>query len=319
MSTIIFDALYSKDDFLKPVYFSMEVLERYFKNPQYKIFYTDYRGRICLKDEYTSDDFDDYEEIKNFGIAYHKKNKYKKVIVTFADNLVKLPIKIQGVWYTYLLENQEEYIPNEGFVKNLIYGKWVDNISLYQALLMEMHYINEMCKAMKLKPMFNQEYRFDTSNMDDRPLHYHNILLPTRDSYYNFVITLEKLVVSNLNCWTFTDTAHLVNGIERKREDETPKGTLVMLKEWFEKNVSGVNIEEDIIIPLKKLRELRQIPAHKLYQNDYDEIIWKDQEDILNNTYIAVRQIRLLLANHPLTKIVEIPDVLFSENNIVSY
>lgn len=319
MAVKIFESLFSKNDILKPVYFNMEVLERYFKNPQYIISYSDYRGSIYLRDEYCSNDLDEYEYIKDFGIAYNKKDKNLRALVTFADDLVKLPIKVQGIWYTYMLDNQKDYIPNEGFVKNLIYGEWVQNISIYQALLMEMHYINEMCKGMELKPMFKEEYPFNSSDIDDRPMHYHNILLPTRDSYYNFVNTLEKLVINNINHKTFINDSLLIKGIVRNNEYGQPKGTLLMLEEWFGKNVRGADIKNNVINPLRDLRKLRQRPAHELYQNEYDQRIWKDQEDLMFSVYTAIRNIRLLMANHPLAKSIKVPDVLFSGKNIVSY
>lgn len=40
---------------------------------------------------------------------------------------------------------------------------------------------------------------------------------------------------------------------------------------------------------------------------------------MMKNTYTAVRMIRLLLANHPLAKDVEIPKILFEGKNIVQY
>ena len=87
------------------------------------------------------------EYLKNFGLAYNKREEFDRAIVTFADDLIKLPPKMQSHFYSYYLDNQDDYYPNEGFVKNLILGEWVDTISIYQALTMELHYINKMCEA----------------------------------------------------------------------------------------------------------------------------------------------------------------------------
>lgn len=38
------------------VYFNIEILERYINNPKYLIIDYGYRGEICLKDEYWSED-----------------------------------------------------------------------------------------------------------------------------------------------------------------------------------------------------------------------------------------------------------------------
>ena len=158
----IFENIYLKNrDILKPVYFNIQVLERYFEDPKYLIFYSDYRGSIIIDDDYSKDVSDRLEYLKDFGLAYHKNNRDDRAVVTFADDLIKLPIKMQSHFHSYFLTNQDDYYPNEGFVKNLIYGEWVDTISIYQALTLEIHYINKMCLAIGLPKLFIDEYPAD--------------------------------------------------------------------------------------------------------------------------------------------------------------
>lgn len=87
---------------LKPVYFSIEVLERYFDDPKYLVFYSDYRDSICLKDEYATDD--DYEYIRDFGLAYKQDDTNERAVVTFFGDMLKLPYKAQCYWFSYLLD-----------------------------------------------------------------------------------------------------------------------------------------------------------------------------------------------------------------------
>ena len=305
-------------NYFKVVYFDVHVLERYFNNPKYYVFYSGYRGKISIKDEYY-DENTESEYIKNFGLAYENKNPERRAIVAFASDLAKISKKAQGHWYSYLLENTEEYHPNNGFIKNLIHGEWVENISIFDALLMEIHVINKMCESIEIPKLYKEEFKYNTMNKEDRPINYHIVLLPTRDNYYNFINTLEKLVVNNLEPDTFTQDAHLIRGVERKSEEGFNKGTLVLMKDWFKQNVQADDIEENIIKPLKKLRKIRQKPAHQLYENVYDEQIWIDQKKLMHNVYTAVRNIRLLLANHPLSKDVKIPKILFEGKKIVQY
>ncbi len=51
-----------------PVRFDVHVFKRYFDNPKYSVFYSDYRGSISIKDEYFESEY-----VKNFGLAYNKK------------------------------------------------------------------------------------------------------------------------------------------------------------------------------------------------------------------------------------------------------
>lgn len=215
-------------DYLKVVYFDVHVLERYFNNPKYYIFYSGYRGKISIKDEYF-DASTENEYIKNFGLAYEKKNPEKRAIVAFAADLAKISNKAQGHWYSHLLENSDDYYPNSGFIKNLIHGEWVEDISIFDALLMEIHFINKMCESIELPPMYKEEFKYNSMRKEDRPINYHIVLLPTRDNYYNFINTLEKLVINNLEPKTFTQDALLIKGVERKTEEGFNKGTLVLI------------------------------------------------------------------------------------------
>lgn len=318
----MFDA---KKDILKPVYFKIDVIERYFKDPKYLIDYSDYRGSIALDDSYfDSDDLDDYEYIKDFGLAYSKTSHFKRAIVIFADDLIKMPAKVQGYWFYYLIDKQEDYFPNEGFVKNLIYGEWVEDISIYQALLMELHFINNMCEAISIAPMFREEYSYNESSHNQRPIAYHNILMPTRENYYSFVNTLEKITTSNINIKTFLCSTSTIKKVDSTYIDKTGttrnKGSVMLLGEWLGLNVVGSpNIQGDIVEPLKRLVKLRQTPAHKLYKNEYDETIWNDQNELISDIYKAIRYIRLLLANHPLSKAIVIPEYLSDGKHIRIY
>lgn len=310
--------LIADGDYFKVVYFDVHVLEKYFSNPKYIVFYSGYRGKISIRDEF-SDESQGSEYVKNFGLAYSKDNDEHRVIIAFASDLARLSDKAQGHWYSHLLEDSDRYYPNNGFVKNLIYGEWVEDISIFDALLMEIHFINEMCESIGLTKLYREEFKYNTMNKDDRPIYYHIVLLPTRDNYYNFINTLEKLVINNMQTQTFLDNAPYICGVDIKNDEGFNKGTLVLLSEWFTRNTDAPDIEKNIINPLKKLRKIRQKPAHELYENIYDEKIWIDQKDLMHDVYSAVRSIRLLFANHPLSRNVEVPKILFEGKNIVQY
>ena len=314
-----FEKVYSKIDFLKPVYFDIQVLERYFEDPKYLIFYSDYRGSIVIDDQYSDENEERVEYLKDFGLAYKKDDFHDRAVVTFAGDLVKLPSKMQSHFYSYYLENQNDYFPNEGFVKNLIMGEWVEDISIYQALTMEIHYINEMCLAIGIPKMFLKEFSSDTLLQNEKPSDFHVLLMPTEKKYYDFVITLEKMITGNLNINTFLTSACLIKPVEREDEEGNIKGSLTLLAEWFTQNTRLANIDDDIKLPLRELIKERQTPAHKIIENKYDKSYWKKQNDFMQKVYVAVRNIRLLMANHPMCKNVMIPDYLYDGKHIKSY
>ena len=73
----------------KVVYFDIHVLERYFNNPKYHMFYSGYRGDISVKGLYYIES-NGNEYVKIFGLAYDKRDSNKRAIVTFASDLSKL-------------------------------------------------------------------------------------------------------------------------------------------------------------------------------------------------------------------------------------
>lgn len=312
-----FSGIYEKNS-IELVYFKMEVLEKYFEDPKYLVFYSDYRGSICLADEYVKDDDTEYEYLRDFGLAYEENDSLQRAIVIFACDIFSMSIKMQCHWFSYLLEDQEKYIPNYGFYKNLVLGEWVENISIYQALTMEIEYTNKMCKSMRLPELYLKEFPSDGRLQNERPNNYHTILLPTQKRYYDFVNTLEKMTTGNINKKLFTEYHYGFVEINDKDDNGNYKGSLSMLCEWLSKNTSA-NVENSIKKPLRKLIKERQTPAHIIYKNEYDTSIWKRQKELMHNTYVAIRNIRLLFANHPDAKQVEIPVYLFDGKHIVDY
>lgn len=180
-----------------------------------------------------------------------------------------------------------------------------------------MEIINQQCDAIGLPPLFNHIYRV---SHDEHPDGYGNILLPTLKNYYDFVLVMEKLLVHNISIKTFQKDVGVIRAIDRKNEDGMDKGSLAMLKEWLEQNVyANFDIDAVIIAPLKKIRKIRQAPAHELYSNKYDVGVYECQKELVDQSYEALRAIRSLFMGHPLAKKVKIPTHILDGKNIVFY
>lgn len=301
----------------KIIYFDIEILERYANNPKFMIMDNGYRGNICVKDEYVDDKIIEDEYIKHYGMAYIDGKHLERAVGVFVCDLAKLSSQKQMLWKGFELPNQQKCKINAGFVDNLIKGKWVMEIWSFHALIEEMKVINEQCEHMGIPKLFNKTFGTHYSEM---PEGFRNMLLPTLKNYYDFVLVLEKIIVHNISYKTFQkDTLH-IRGIARKDESGKDKGSLVMLEEWLGKNI---RTQEDltalIIKPLKTIRSIRQKPAHELTSNQYDVTLYHKQLDLMNNTYTAIRSIRLFFANHPLAKDVKVPEYLISGKGIVNY
>jgi hypothetical protein len=154
----------------------------------------------------------------------------------------------------------------------------------------------------------------------EKPEDYRMIFLPTLKNYYAFILCLEKMIIHNINHKTFTTAARYIRPVDRKIEEGNPKGSLVMLEEWLKKNIiTNENLDELIINPLKAIRKIRQVPAHEIYSNKYDKSLIKRQNEVILETYSAIRSIRLFFANYPGNKDIKIPEYLITGENIRIY
>lgn len=301
----------------KIIYFNVEILERYVNNPKFVIMDNGYRGNIYVKDEYIDDETIEDEYIKDYGMAYIDGKHFERAVGVFVCDLAKLSSQKQMLWKGFELTNQKECKINSGFVDNLINGEWVMETWIFHALIEEMKVINEQCEHMGIPKLFNKTFG---SHYSEMPEGFRNILLPTLKNYYDFVLVLEKIIVHNISYKTFQKDAPHIRSIDRKDELGKDKGSLVMFEEWLSKNIrTQENLADLIIKPLKNIRNIRQKPAHELTSNEYDVTLYQKQFNLMNDTYTAIRAIRMFFANHPLAKDVKVPEHLVSGKDIVNY
>ncbi|HHU03252.1 MAG TPA: AAA family ATPase [Christensenellaceae bacterium] len=301
----------------KIVFFNIEILERYANNPQFKIIDFGYRGSILPNDELYDDETLEYEYIKDYGMAYIDQPELERAIGVFVCDLSKLSSQKQMLWKGFEINDNVKCKVHKHFYDNLICGEWVADYWIFHALIEEMKIINEQCEKMGIPKLFNKTFDNDPYNTPDG---YRNIFLPTLKNYYDFVLVLEKMVIHNISYNAFQKNSYLISAVKRKDESGNDKGSLQMLEEWLMKNIrTQENLRNLIIEPLRYIRSLRQKPAHELSSNVYDVSLYQKQHDLIEDTYSAIRAIRLLFSNHPNAKEVCIPKYLKSGTNIVNY
>lgn len=305
------------ENHFKIIYFNIEILERYVNNPIFVIMDNGYRGNIYVKDEYLDDNNVEDEYIKDYGMAYIDSKHIERAVGVFVCDLAKLSSQKQMLWKGFELPYQDKCKINAGFINNLIKGEWVMEMWIFHALIEEMKVINEQCLLMRIPPLFNKTFGTGYFEM---PEGFRNILLPTLKNFYDFVLVLEKIIVHNISYKTFQKDAPFIRAIDRKDNSGRDKGSLVMLDEWLNQNIrTKENLTDLIVKPLKNIRNIRQMPAHELTSNEYDISLYQKQIDLMNDTYTAIRAIRLFFSNHPLGKGVKVPEHLVTGKDILNY
>ena len=306
------------------LYFAVDVLELYTNDPRYAIWDSGYRGNIYVQaDDVENMDDLHSEYIKDFGIAYPKKPPHDRdrAIGVFLRDLSKLNFEAQCKWRGFLLRNQDEFLVNSGFIKNLLYGDWNTGYWIFDALLDEIKLINSMCSSIGIPNLFRKEYSRDEHEL----LGYRIILIPSLKNYYEFVSALEKIVVNNLNHDAFQHNISGIKAIERKKPDGTLKGSIEMLEDWFSLNYFSTRPEnfekfkKHISGTFRLVRKIRQTPAHELYSNKHDKQLYRKQNELIQEVYFTLRDLRMMFSTHPYARTVLIPEELQHHDYLCLY
>lgn len=275
--------------------FDLSVLEFYRNDPRYYYQTDDINGSICIEDAFFESETvpkKDQVLLKTFGFAYD--DDLNRFAASFVRYLADLSSEHQQIWKAKEVEGQHKLHPD--YYRNNIIGDWGVKISIFEAFTEELSVINEMCSLIGRPDLFRQNFS------QNRPKEFGFLLRPTLSEFNAFVLLLDKMLSDNINTGFFID-------IDKEHEEERPdgkivvrqKGSIAMLEEWVRRNFRPQDPEPVNLLfqTLKKVRKLRQKPAHAVNENAFDQKYFKEQRSLVMDSYNAVRLIRLVLANHP--------------------
>lgn len=279
--------------------FDLSVLEYYRNDPRYS-YDTDFiHGQISITDEYfESDSVPEHDQIlfQTFGFAYDDDlNRYVAVFLRYLGNL---SAEHQKVWAAKEVKGDIKLHPD--YYASSILGSWGTRMSIFRAFTEELKVINEMSALIGKPSLFRNSYDEET------PKEFGFLLRPTQAEFNNFMLLLDKMMSDNINKKFFEDDVDLES--EEERDDGkivvTPKGTIQILESWVNKYFHPADPTpiEDMMKTFRKVRQLRQRPAHKVNADSFDQELFKKQREIVVKAYDSVRTLRLILANHPRVK-----------------
>lgn len=294
---------------LKPIYFEIEALDRYFNDPRYDFKFEDYSGRISYK--YDENDNPIVREvdkifIKTFGLGFDSKDN--RVAVVYLRYLNGLTKEHQIFWKSRELNDECRMLKE--YYDNTIQGSWTFSYSIFTGFIGELKLLNDLSVAIFDKPLFSKN--FDEEN---RPKEFTFFFTPTLKNYHSFVSLLDKMMSENINRSFFKDKVELFDivEIENNLVERKQKGTIRLLEEWLQLKFNAENQDatnEIIFKPFRKVRAERQSPAHKISTNVYDKIYTEKQKDLIDKSYQSIRALRHIFQQHRKAKNVTIPDWL---------
>lgn len=289
--------------------FDLSVLEYYRNDPRYYYDNDDINGYISVRDEhYKSGSMSSSDQIllQSFGFAYD--SNMNRAVAVFLRYLADLSPQHQQMWNAKLLEGDYKLHPD--YFKPSMLGEFPDGISIFDALIQEQHHINEMCKLMGRPPLFRDEY------VDGKkPRGFSFLIRPTSREFNDFILLLDKLISDNINKSFFMKDVEFEYDEIRPSDGKVvaiQKGTIRILEEWLNKMWKVVDRKpiEETISAFKKVRKLRQNPAHSIKEDSFHQKYFKEQREIMIKAYTGIRTLRLLFANHPKVKGYKVPDWL---------
>jgi len=179
---------------LKPIFFEIEVLERYFKDPRYSFNFKDYSGQISCEynenDEPLLESEDDQIFLQSFGLGLDDNKE--RVAVVYLRYLKGLTADHQLFWKSK--EKTNDCIMVREYYENTIMGNWTSSYSIFTAFIEEQRILNELSIKITGKQLFNR-----TFEEEKRPKEFTFFLIPTLENYNSFVSLLDKMISENIN------------------------------------------------------------------------------------------------------------------------
>lgn len=307
------NAVYTKrlalgEPHLKPVFFEIEVLERYANDPRFEFKFEDYSGNIyCKYDENDNPIVREEDQIflKTFGLGFDDENN--RVAVVYLRYLKDLTNEHQVFWNSKEALRESKMLKE--YYENTIQGKWTFSYSIFSAFLGELKCLNEISEEIFEKPLFRK-----TFENEKRPREFTFFFTPTLKNYNSFVLLLDKMISDNINKDFFKDKVDLVDLVEVEKGvvEKRNKGTLRLFEEWFLSNYNAQDREvvKEVFKPFKKVRKQRQSPAHRINENEYDKKYFEKQNKLIDEAYSSMRAFRIMFHQHPKARQIEIPDWL---------
>lgn len=274
--------------------FDLSILEFYRNDPRYYYYNSDISGSIHYSENASEEGHNpDDVYLQDFGFCYNRKKD--RAIAVYLRRLSSLSPEHQQLWNSRILKGDYKLHPD--YYRSSILGHFPEGISIYQALLIEQDKINRLCDWLHYPSLFKNVY-----NEHNRPKEFTILLRPTLREFNNFILILDKLISENIN------PAYFV-GLDLEREEKRKdgkivvrqKGTIELFEEWIKNNFKPKypDTYDKIIKPLRKVRRLRQVPAHSIKDDKFDQKYIHDQRKVMVEVFDAFHIFRLILGSHP--------------------
>lgn len=295
---------------LEPIFFEVDVLERYFSDPRYNFNFDDYSGKItCAYDEEGIPILKEEDQVfvKTFGLGFDLE--HNRLAAVYRRYLADLSDDHQLFWRSKEFKGEARLL--QEYYDNTINGSWTFSHSIFSAFIAELDCLNELSQLIFSENLFVKSF-----GKENRPKEFTFFLTPTLKNYNDFVLLLDKMISDNINKNFFKGKIELfrLREISPGIYEKENKGTLQLFEEWLSSlfKVAGEGSLADVFAAFKKIRRERQNPAHRISENIYDKAFFKKQTDLVQEAYNSMRQLRNIFHQHKKARSYTIPKWLES-------
>lgn len=282
---------------LDSVFFELSVLEQYRNDPRYYYWANDINGQVCIQDDhYESDEMDDKDKVllETFGFGFN--DSYERCVVSLLWYVSGLSKEHQQIWAAKEIINGDFKMHPDYYRTNIV-GDWGERLPICEAFIMELSVINEMASKINSKRLFRNDYS------GSRPKEFAFLIRPTLSAFNSFILLLDQMMSENIDKKFFE--GEIADEYYHERDDGKievrRKGTIAILEEWIDRYFRPADDGpiNDMKTAFRKVRKLRQKPAHSVQEDVFDQKFIQDQRRIILDAYGAVRTLRQILTNHP--------------------
>jgi hypothetical protein len=286
--------------------FDMGALERYVADPRYSVQFKDYMGTMSITDRSFIDAQHperDKVSLQTFGLGFDEQ--HDPHVIVFLRYLTGLSAEHQQYWNSYLASSDIRM--SEPYFRSSLEGQFWTNRSLRFAVAEEMRLIRALSEAIWGSSIFRA-----LPEGEDVPIGLTSFLRPTAENFNRFVMALDKLLSESIDVKFFEGKVALET--ETVRPDGKivvkSKGTLTLLEEWLLEEVNWDDpdaLRGVVIQPLRKVRRLRQTPAHTFAPDSFSARYREDRKQLLWDVFNSLANISETFAKHPRAHQIQIP------------
>lgn len=280
---------------LELAYFRYDVLESYRNDPRFEFRFNDYGVDIGLKDELYIDESEpatDKTSIGHVGFAYDMSkfdetdpdSEIKRLVCAFYTDLCDLNPAHQLRWSTYEVEVDSDIVPHPIWWGAQM-GHWPDGIGPFERFFFELNALNTLFSNAHGAELFSTVNRVDGFGW---------ILRPSQSEFDSFVHRLDKLMSENLRHKAFD---HL--GVDRRNDADELLGSLNRLDSTLELFGMPEPDRTELLEPWRRVRRLRQKPAHALTENVTSATFVHHQASLLRAAANSLSLLRRFWQTHP--------------------